>query len=882
MIEEDEEKTTFYTDQGTYCYTKMPFGLKNAGATYQRLVDLTFQSQIGRNLEAYVDDMVIKSKDEKMLLANIVETFDNLRKNNMKLNPKKCSFGVEEGKFLEFMVTSEGIRANPKKTKALVDLRSPRTLKEIQSLSGKLAALNLFLAKKGRQCPVQYVSGTLNEAERNYAPMEKLALSLIHMTRRLRRHFEAHPVKVITDQHIKHPQQHRDLQKVRKKAYVLSKLALVAFNHLTKEVLVDVLNEPITEGMFSIENDLNLEAYSFAFASELSLTQLEGLRTQPHCLYLGSSSFSPSGASEKKSVKTYPFTALQGMNVMLYDPSSTTYFSNFLEKADVLSKLALVAFNHLTKEVLVDVLNEPITEGQEVHTIVEEEEDNWMTPIMLCLEEGIWPKDKNEARYLRAKIGQYTMESGILFKKGDGISHFLNVGFKQCINLLLFSNGDSPIPTMVIDGVVQPVAPTTAKQRLARKNELKDRGTLLIALPDKHQLKFNIHKYARTLMEAIEKRFSGNKETKKVQKTLLKQQYENFNGSSSESLDQIHDRLQKLISQVEILVESLSQEDINLNLKIYEAEVKSSSTASPTTHNIAFVSSQNTDSTNESVSAVASVSTASTKVHVSALPNVDTLSDAVIYSFFARANGTTSIGFDMSKLEYYNCHRRGHFARECRSPKDTRRNVPVETQRRNVPVETSTSNALVSQCDGVRSYDWSFQAEEEPTNYAFMAFTSSSSSNSDNEVASYSKACTKAYATLQSHYDKLTNDLRKSQFDVISYKTGLESVETRILVYQQNEPVFKEDIKLLKLDVQLRDNALVELSKKFEKTEHERDELTLKLDKFQTSSKNPSQLLASQTNDKTGLGYDNQAEEEPTNYAFMAFTSSSSSNSDNE
>ncbi|GKE36636.1 reverse transcriptase domain-containing protein [Tanacetum coccineum] len=109
MAEEDEEKTAFYTDQGTYCYTKMPFGLKNAGATYQRLVDEAFQSQIGRNLEAYVDDIVVKSKSEREMLADIAKTFDNLRRINMKLNLKKCSFGVEEGKFLGYMVTSEGI-----------------------------------------------------------------------------------------------------------------------------------------------------------------------------------------------------------------------------------------------------------------------------------------------------------------------------------------------------------------------------------------------------------------------------------------------------------------------------------------------------------------------------------------------------------------------------------------------------------------------------------------------------------------------------------------------------------------------------------------------------------------------------------------------------
>nr|GFC04565.1 hypothetical protein [Tanacetum cinerariifolium] len=113
-------------------------------------------------------------------------------------------------------------------------------------------------------------------------------------------------------------------------------------------------------------------------------------------------------------------------------------------------------------------------------------------------------------------------------------------------------------------------------------------------------------------------------------------------------------------------------------------------------------------------------------------------------------------------------------------------------------------------------------------------------------------------ATLQSHYDKLTNDLKKSQFDVLSHKTGLKSVEARIVVYQQNENVFEEDIKLLKLDVMLRDNALVELRKKFKKAEQERDELKLKLEKFQTSSKNLSKLLASQITDKTGLSYDNQ------------------------
>nr|GEX16639.1 hypothetical protein [Tanacetum cinerariifolium] len=387
-------------------------------------------------------------------------------------------------------------------------------------------------------------------------------------------------------------------------------------------------------------------------------------------------------------------------------------------------------------------------------------------------------------------------------------------------------NGDSPTPIRIIDGVVQVIAPTTAEQNSAKKNELKARGTLLMALPDKHQLKFNIYKDAKSFIEAIEKRFGGNKETKKPSER----------------------KTHTLIWRNKADLEEQSLDDLFNNLKIYEAEVNCSSLTSPNTQNIAFVSSNNTDCTTESVSTIPSVSDASSKALVSTLLNVDNLNleemdlkwQIAMLTMRARrflqrtgrnlgANRTTAIGFDMSKVECCNCHRRGHFDWECRSPRDHRNK---DTPRRTVLVETSTSNALVSQCNGVGSYDWSFQAEE-PKNYALMAFTSlglSNSSVSDSEVAPCSKTCSKAYGTLP-HYDKLTVDFRKSQFDVLSYESGLESVEARLVVYQQNENVFEEDIKLLKLDVMLRDNALVELRNK---------------------------LLESQITDKTGLGCDNQ------------------------
>ena len=148
---EDEEKTAFTTPFGVFCYVKMPFGLKNAGATYQRCIQNCLQPQIGRNVEAYVDDIVVKSKTESALIADLKETFDNLRKYRMMLNPEKCTFGVPSGKLLGFLVSSRGIEANPRKIEALDQMRSPRTLKDVQRLTGCIAALSRFISRMGER-----------------------------------------------------------------------------------------------------------------------------------------------------------------------------------------------------------------------------------------------------------------------------------------------------------------------------------------------------------------------------------------------------------------------------------------------------------------------------------------------------------------------------------------------------------------------------------------------------------------------------------------------------------------------------------------------------------------------------------------------------------
>ena len=151
MAEQDVPKTAFIMDRGLYCYRVMPFGLKNAGATYQRMVNKMFEGQIGRNMEVYVDDMLVKSTLAKHHIADLKETFDVLRGYGLKLNPSKCAFGVGAGKLLGFMVSNRGIEVNPEKIKAILDMSPPRNIKEVQRLNGRLAALGRFLSKSGEK-----------------------------------------------------------------------------------------------------------------------------------------------------------------------------------------------------------------------------------------------------------------------------------------------------------------------------------------------------------------------------------------------------------------------------------------------------------------------------------------------------------------------------------------------------------------------------------------------------------------------------------------------------------------------------------------------------------------------------------------------------------
>ncbi|GKB00134.1 ribonuclease H-like domain-containing protein [Tanacetum coccineum] len=464
----------------------------------------------------------------------------------------------------------------------------------------------------------------------------------------------------------------------------------------------------------------------------------------------------------------------------------------------------------------------------------------------------------------------------------------------------VIENGATLPKTQMVEGVENVMPITSAEEKTQRRLEVKAISTLMMGIPNEHQLKFNSIKDAKLLLEAIEKRFGGNEATKKTQRNLLKQQYENFTALSSETLDQTFDMLQKLVSQLELLGEKLSQEDdnqkllrslspewnthvivwrnkveletmnmddLNNNLKVYEPKVKGISSSSSSTQNMAFVSSSNnnTSSINEAVNTAYGVSTASTQVNAAISTNIDNLSDAVICLFFSSqpnspqlahedlqqiypddleemdlrwqmamltmrarrflkntrrkltVNSSETLGFDKSKVECYNCHKRGHFARECGAPRN-QDYKNKESSRRSVPIETSNSTALVS-CDGLGGYDWSDQAEE-GLNYALMAYSSSSSDSEVTNNSNCSKSCMETVKLLKSQNDQLLRDLEKSNLMVLGEIT------------------------------------IGELRKKIKIVQKEKDSIQFNVDKFKNASKGLNKPIESQIVDncKKGLG----------------------------
>nr|GEW50139.1 hypothetical protein [Tanacetum cinerariifolium] len=341
----------------------------------------------------------------------------------------------------------------------------------------------------------------------------------------------------------------------------------------------------------------------------------------------------------------------------------------------------------------------------------------------------------------------------------------------------VIENGHTLPKTQVVEGVTTFMPITSVKDKAQRRLEVKARGTLMMGIPNEHQLKFNSIKDAKQLMEAIEKRFD-------------------FKNLSKEDLD------------------AMSMYDLYSNLKVYEPEVKGIQPSSPQLVNKDLE-----------------------QIHPDDLEGMDLKWQMAMLTIKARrflkkirrkltVNGNETTGFDKTNMECYNCHKRGHFVTECRAPRsqDTKHK---ESTRRTVPMETAASTALVS-CDGLGGYDWTDQVKEGP-NYALMAYTFTSS------------------------------DSKKSKLMVLGYKSGLESVEERFEFFKTNESVYIEDIKLLKVKIQMKGIAITELRRKLDLAQKETYKIQLAVDKLKNESKSLNKLIDCQIVDnyKKGLGYEN-------------------------
>ncbi|GJS84311.1 hypothetical protein Tco_0750852 [Tanacetum coccineum] len=383
-------------------------------------------------------------------------------------------------------------------------------------------------------------------------------------------------------------------------------------------------------------------------------------------------------------------------------------------------------------------------------------------------------------------------------------------------------NGDAPAAIASASvGTEGPIPPKTTKQKLARKNELKAKSTLLLAIPVEHLLKFHRIKDAKTLWEAIKAKFGGNKESKKMQKTILKQQYENFAASRSEGLDKTYDRFQKLIRQLEIHGEVISQEDANLKF------LRSLPSA---WNNIALIMRNKSDLdtlsmddlynnlkvTNEAVNTAHEVSTASSQGQDPS----STYADDVMFSFFANQSNTPQL--DNEDLEQIDT--------DDLEETDLKWQVTMLTMRVKRFLKKTGRN---------------------------LNFNGKETVGFDKTKGIRNGDAPRRNATVETPANALVVQ------DVIGYQMGLESLEARIVVHEKNEVVYEDDIAFLKCDVQVKDISIKDLKNQLEEALKEKDDLKLKLENFEESLKNPTKVINSQISakDKAGLGYDSQMNE---------------------
>nr|GEV71865.1 hypothetical protein [Tanacetum cinerariifolium] len=404
----------------------------------------------------------------------------------------------------------------------------------------------------------------------------------------------------------------------------------------------------------------------------------------------------------------------------------------------------------------------------------------------------------------------------------------------------------------------------TAEDMQRKKNDVKARTTLLLSFPDEHQLRFNKYKTARELWAVILKTFGGNEATKKTKKNLLKQQYGNFKAEGSKTLEQTFNRLQVIIVwRNRSDLNTMSLDDLYNNLKVYESEVQKK--PEQNSQNMAFISSAKHSSRNKDGN-TASVPTASTNVPT-ASASVATISQDTACAYIASQSsdrfwkktgkkisiqGSDVAGFDKSKVECFNCHKMGHFARECRAPRSQDRGRR-DNFRQGSKAKEQALKALIA-IDGV-GWDWSYMANDEedhalvadevtPTEFALMANTSAESKVFDNSLCS--KDCKKNNDSLNNKITDLTDKLFDANNFIYHYKLALAQVESRLVEYKEREVKYIEKIRTLEYYNESYKECNGSLKKKLETLQQEKEGVDGKLAGLLTALKDLDNLIESQ------------------------------------